>query len=135
MGVNQGKIVTKEQFDSKRAEVLKETPDRVLLLETPASDAKLMEELLGIEKGTLPEFACGFVKGAESCSKCGRHYSILDLTKTGLQVHSKQFLIDTIFGKHGGYLWNDSTQIHNCYSCGEKAPEPAIYITQFYGCA
>jgi len=134
LGVNPKKIVTKEQFDSKIAEMLKETADHVLLLETPASDAKLMEELLGIQEGTLPKFTCRFVKGAESCAKCGRNYSILDMAKTGLQFHSKQFLNDTIFGKLGGYVYNDVVQFHYCYDCGEKAIAAMSYWCPIYGC-
>ncbi|KAI1276479.1 hypothetical protein F5Y07DRAFT_408408 [Xylaria sp. FL0933] len=134
LGVNPKKIVTKEQFDAKIAELRKDSPDHVLLPETPADDARLMEELLEIEKGTLPNFSCRFVKGAESCHKCGRHYSILDMAKTGLRFHSKQFLNDTIFGKHGGYVYNNVVQFHFCYDCGEKAVAAMAYWCPIYGC-
>ncbi|KIW88793.1 uncharacterized protein Z519_10840 [Cladophialophora bantiana CBS 173.52] len=97
-------IVSKEQFDAAKAELLKESPDHVLLLKTPADDARPTEELLGIEKGNLPDFTCRFVKGSEHCSQCSRHYSFLDFVKAGLQTHDQEFLRDAIFGRHGGYI-------------------------------
>lgn len=115
----QHKVVSKEEFDAETEQFLKKSPDYVHLLETPAIDKKLAEELLGIEDGTLPPFVCRFAKGAESCSECGRHYSILDFMKTGLEVHSKEFLIKATFGRLGGHIISDAGPIQNCYNCGK----------------
>ena len=135
LGVSPDKIVTKEQFDSNAAEILKQSPDYILLPETPASDIKILEGLLGAEEGTLPNFTCRFEKGAELCTKCGRHYSILDMAKDGIEFHGKQFVNDTVFGRHEGSVWNDNVQFHHCYNCGEQAPQKMVYFcSTSYGC-
>ena len=94
-----------------------------------------MEQLLNVQEGTFPNFVCRFNKGADKCGKCGRHYSVLDMAKTGLQFHDEQFIKNTIFGKHGTYLWNGNVQLHNCFACGEKAVKTMGYHTMTYGCS
>ena len=111
-----------------------ESPDHVMLLDTPPGDIQLMEQLLDVQEGTLPKFVCRFIKGAEKCGKCGRHYSVLDMAKTGLQFHDKRFIKAAIFGEHGVYLWNDNVQLHDCFACGGKAPRKMGYHTNTYGC-
>jgi hypothetical protein len=132
MPVDPSKIVTKEQFDASVAEMLKESPDHVLLLESPPSDVKRTEELLDIKEGTLPNFALRFKKGQERCIKCGRHFSVLDLIKTALQSHSREFLNEVIFAEE--YSLNGEGQTPVCFDCGEPGPGPGRYKTRTYSC-
>ena len=125
-------VVTKEQHDASVAEILKESPDYVLLRESPASDVKRTEELLEIKEGILPNFICRFRKGEEHCPHCDRHYNVLDLIKTALQSHSKEFLNNVIFGDE--YTRGDGGQIPTCYDCGKKGPGPIFYATSSYHC-
>ncbi|KAJ7485352.1 hypothetical protein FB451DRAFT_1168626 [Mycena latifolia] len=124
------KVVTKEQFDAKAAE-LQNTAGRV---ETPAEDAQVLANLLGMSPGTLGETAAAFPKGGEACGHCGRAFSFLDIAESGIKVHSKEFLVDVLSGKHG-YIVNSGTQLaFNCHNCGTKSggKEGYIYITRDY---
>jgi len=115
----QHKIVSKEEFDAKAAEFQKGSSGYVHVFETPSDDQKAVDELLGIKEGTLPPFICRFAKGNESCAGCGRHYSILDFIKSGLQVHNKEFMVKAAFGELGGYIISDEGSIQNCANCGQ----------------
>jgi hypothetical protein len=126
------RVVSKEEFDAGREEFRKESPDYVHVLTTPAADQKAIEELLGIDEGTFPPFICRFAKGAERCGGCGRHFSMLDFIKSGLQVHSKEFLISVAFGKLGGPVVSDEGAIQNCYECG-KVGMGGCYENTGYG--
>lgn len=111
-------IVSKEEFAAATAESFKESPDHVLV-ETPTSDSKLAEELLGIEQeGTFPSFTCRFAKGAEYCSKCNRQFSILDFMVTALKVHSKEFLVHHVL-QIDKYFLTRGERDPTCYNCGE----------------
>jgi hypothetical protein len=134
MSAVQHRNVTKEELDASKAKMLEESPDHVHLLETPAADAKLVEELLEVEKGTFPSFVCRFKKGEESCSMCDRHYSILDILNTGLQVHSKKFLVDAAIGKLGYIIAEGTGTVQNCYNCGTPG-KGIVYQTQYYSAA
>ncbi|KAJ8127644.1 hypothetical protein O1611_g5992 [Lasiodiplodia mahajangana] len=125
--------LTKDQFEAKAAEIIKESSIHTLV-EMSDEEARLTEELLDIEKGTLPKVTCRFEKGKEHCPNCGRHYSILDKAKTGLGAHGKKFMADTLLGKNGQYVWNETTQPHNCFSCDHPSPIQLWYINAYYGC-
>ena len=129
MPVDPSNIVTKEHHDAVIADLIKESPDHVVLLESPASDIRRAEELLAIKEGTLPNTICRFSKGEERCPNCGRNLSVLDLIKTALEVHSKEFLNDIIFGNE--YIQTrytrDMEKAPTCYDCGKKGLGPLSY--------
>ncbi|KAJ7323199.1 hypothetical protein DFH08DRAFT_817778 [Mycena albidolilacea] len=123
------KVFTKEQFDAKVAAIFQNTAGHV---ETPAEDVQILANLLGVSPETLGGTAAGFAKGGEACSHCGRALSFLDIAETGLQAHSKEFLVDVITGKHG-YIVNSGHQPFNCHECGSKPPQkPVAYATGKY---
>ncbi|KAI1144761.1 hypothetical protein F4825DRAFT_476058 [Nemania diffusa] len=127
------KYLTKEQFEARAAEMLKESATHKLV-EMSDEDARLMEELLDLEKDTLPKFTCRFEKGTEHCPNCGRHYSVLDKAKTGLGIHDKKFMAEAVVGNRGDYVWNEKTQPHNCYNCGHPSIIQLWYASPYYGC-
>lgn len=132
-GISPHKLVTKEKLAGLRQHLLDEDADHAVLPETPASDNRALAELLGVEAETVPNFVCRFAKGGESCANCGRAFSILDMAKSGLKVHSKEFIKATIFGQHG-YVFNNVPQLHECYDCGEKATSSMDYGCPMYMC-
>jgi len=129
---NQTKFVTQEQFDAATAEFFEESPDHVLV-ETPAGDSKLAEELLGLEGKTFQDFTCRFAKGTERCSKCNRHFSILDFMVTALQVHTKEFLAHHIFETEE-YTLTRGGRTPTCYDCGEKGRDSTYTKRNSYSC-
>ncbi|KAI0445136.1 hypothetical protein F4803DRAFT_548545 [Xylaria telfairii] len=60
LGVDPNKVVTKEELYAKKAQLLNESPNHVILHETPTSNTKLLEKWLKIAEGTLPNFTCIF---------------------------------------------------------------------------
>ncbi|KAJ7469145.1 hypothetical protein FB451DRAFT_1368739 [Mycena latifolia] len=95
------KVVSKAQFDAKVTAAYQNTAR----IETPAEDIQILANLLGVSPGALAGSGAGFRKGGEACGHCGRAFSILDIVETGLQAHSKEFLVDVITGKYG-YIAN-----------------------------
>ncbi|KAJ7469137.1 hypothetical protein FB451DRAFT_1368734 [Mycena latifolia] len=91
------KVVSKAEFDAKVAAAYQNTPR----VETPAEDVQILANLLGLSPETLAGSGAGFRKGGEACGHCGRAFSILDIVETGLQAHSKEFLVNVITGKYG----------------------------------
>lgn len=126
------KTITKEQHDDWVAKILEESPDHVILRESPANDVKRTEELLGIKEGTLPKFNLRFAKGGELCTKCGRHFSVLDLFNTALEVHSKEFLVGVLNDTE--FTHSDTARFPNCYECGEIGTRPTNYSSTRYSC-
>jgi len=126
------KTITKEQHDAWVAKILEESPDHVILRESPANDVKRTEELLGVKEGTLPNFNLRFAKGGELCTKCGRHFSVLDLFNTALKVHSKEFLVGVLNDTE--FTHSDSARIPNCYECGELGTSHTQYSGYKYSC-
>ncbi|KAJ7277333.1 hypothetical protein C8J57DRAFT_1223082 [Mycena rebaudengoi] len=92
------KAVSKAEFDAKLAVVFDNTTGCV---ETPADDVQIMANLLGVQPGILGGTRLQFPNGGEACGHCGRAFSFLDIVETGLQAHSKEFLVDVMTGKHG----------------------------------
>lgn len=115
--IDPSKIVTKDEFDAKLAAAYQD----VARIETPAEDVQILANLLGLSPGTLDKSGAGFKKGGEACGHCGRAFSVLDIAATGLQAHSKQFLVDVVTGKYG-YVVNPVAQHAQfaCYKCGKK---------------
>jgi hypothetical protein len=109
------KILTKEQFES-----LSLTPTDCIKVETPQEDVRIVEELLDIPRGTLSPLFVSLREGSESCTNCGRRFSLLDQVSTGLTVHGKQFIKDIITGTYGYVLNSNPPQMHNCYGCGVR---------------
>lgn len=132
MPVDPSKIVTKEEFDAATEKTFKESPDHVLVLAPPPEDVKRTEELLNIKEGTLPNFTLRFKKGQECCTKCGHHFSVLDLMKTALQVHSEEFLHEVIFAEE--YSLTTEGQTPACFDCGTPDPGPITYRHPTYAC-
>ncbi|KAJ7508299.1 hypothetical protein B0H11DRAFT_2184805 [Mycena galericulata] len=117
------KVVTKAQFDAAVVTAFQITSGRV---ETPAEDIQILVKLLGVSEETLGGIVAGFPKGEEVCRHCGRAFSFLDIAETGLQTHSKDFLVDVMTGKYG-YIVNPASQAFNCHTCGKKCDGPGIY--------
>jgi hypothetical protein len=137
MSTNTSPIVTKEQFDAAVASINQESPDHVLVLNSSANDIKCTEELLGTKEGTVPNTVLRFVKGEECCPNCGRHFSVLDLFKAALEIHSKEFLNGIIFGKEYyniSYDRDDKEKAPTCSDFGKKGIGAASYYTGPYSC-
>ncbi|KAJ7469168.1 hypothetical protein FB451DRAFT_1177158 [Mycena latifolia] len=115
------KVVSKAQFDAKVAAAYQNTPR----VPTPAEDIQRLAYLLDLSPERLAGSGAGFRKGGEACA-CGRAFSILDIVNTGLQVHSKEFLVNVITGTDG-YIANIGTQPFNCYTCGAESGPPVSY--------
>jgi hypothetical protein len=129
-------MVSKEQFDELVAKFSKEEKGYVVV-ETPEEDARIIEQLLDLPKGSADKSIVKVVEASKDCASCGRHYSFLDQVSTGLSAHSKQFMKDLFIGRHG-YVFNNPTQpqVHNCYKCGKTAPDfYSLYIMMGYGCS
>ncbi|KAJ6603226.1 hypothetical protein DFH09DRAFT_1068400 [Mycena vulgaris] len=127
------KVVSKDQFDAAVAAAVQKVGGRV---ETPAEETQKLAELLGVSAATVGKTSAGFQKGHEACGNCGRAFSFLDIAETGLKVHTKEFLVDAITGKHG-YIVNSNPQPFNCHSCGTKwgGGENYFYIGNGYACS
>ncbi|KAJ7474998.1 hypothetical protein FB451DRAFT_278803 [Mycena latifolia] len=124
------KVVSKDQFEAQVAAAFQQMPR----VDTPADEVQTLADLLGVSPGTLGgETAVGFPKGGEVCSNCGRAFSFLDVAETALKVHSKEFLVDAITGKHG-YIVNSDAQPFNCRSCGTKYGGVYVYLGWLYMC-
>lgn len=129
-------IVTKEEFDAAVAAMHRESPDQVLVLTSPAADVRRTEELLGIKEGTMPNTILKFAKGEECCPNCHRNFNVLDLIKSALEVHSKEFLTGKIFGND--YVMTDyvdaKEKAPTCYDCDTKGIGAGGYNCQRYVC-
>ncbi|KAJ7469192.1 hypothetical protein FB451DRAFT_1177182 [Mycena latifolia] len=125
------KVVSKAEFDAKVAAAYQNTPR----IETPAEDIQILANLLGVSPGTLAGSGAGFRKGGEACGHCGRAFSVLDIVETGLEAHSKEFVVDVITGKYG-YIANTGAKPFNCHKCGTKCDddEPPPYSILRYLC-
>jgi len=133
--IDPSKIVTKDEFDAKVAAAYQ----HVARIETPADDIQILANLFGVSPGALAGSGAGFKNGGEACGHCGRAFSVLDIAATGLQAHSKQFLVDVVMGKYG-YVVNPVAQHAQfaCYKCGKKPSvdnPPATYdIIRYVSC-
>ncbi|KAF8206734.1 hypothetical protein K438DRAFT_1963048 [Mycena galopus ATCC 62051] len=123
------KVVSKDQFDAAVVAVYQNC-ERI---ETPAEDVQILENLLGLSPGTLGVSAVGFPKGKEACRHCGRAFSFLDIAETGLQAHSKEFLVGVLTGKYG-YIVNPSPKSFNCHKCGKECLDPGGHDIVKYVC-
>ena len=75
LGNSPRKFITTERFEAVSAKLIKELLDRIVLHETLPDNVNLMEALLEVDGGTLPNFTCRFVRNPENgsrCSKCSR---------------------------------------------------------------
>jgi hypothetical protein len=130
---NSSKIVTQEEHDAAIAAILEESPDVVIVKETPASDVTRTEELLGMQEGTLDNTVLRFKKGTEACLHCGRHFNVLDLMTRALQFHSKEFLTGIMLGDtlyQVKYIDADGAgKAPICADCGK----PGTAMGNYYG--
>lgn len=126
------KTITKEEHDAWVAKIRQESPDYVVLRESPPKDIQSTEELLGIKEGTLDDFDLRFKKGGEQCTQCGRHFNVLDLFNTALKIHSKEFLLGVL--NDTNYTHSDNARAVYCYECGKLGPEPLNYSSTRYSC-
>ena len=133
-GVNPDKVVSKEEFENKMKETFKEEDGYITVI-TPSTDTAIIEGLLDMSPGTLGEGRVKFAIGAESCMKCGRHYSFLDTVHTAFAIHDKQFMKDVLIGNYGYILTHPPPQVHRCYACNTPAPRRVgSYGLCCYGC-
>ncbi|KAM3506496.1 hypothetical protein MY11210_007537 [Beauveria gryllotalpidicola] len=114
------KNITKEEHDAWVAKIREESPDYVVLRESPPKDIQCTEELLGIKQGTLDDFDLRFKKGGERCTKCGRHFNVLDLFNTALKIHSKEFLLGVL--NDTSYTHSDNARANYQYSGLPRGP-------------
>jgi len=123
-------IVSKEEFE--KIEASSEEKEGIITVETPDEDARIIERLLGIPKGTLIPTFVDVAEEGRCCANCDRPYSFLDQVSTGLAVHNRQFLKDIVLGTYG-YVYNPNPpQKHNCYNCG--VPGIISFYSYFYNC-
>jgi len=126
------KLVTKEELDTWVKNHGKEEKGYIVS-ETPPEDLKIMSQLLGIPQGLGGGHFMKFVEGTECCSKCGRHYSFLDLVYTGFSAHKRQFMKDVLLGNYGYIINPSKPNLHKCYGCNKFADGPAyIYWCTYY---
>ncbi|KAF7342957.1 hypothetical protein MVEN_01725700 [Mycena venus] len=129
-GIGSRKVVSKDEFDTKVAAAYQ----NIARVEAPAEDVQILANLLAVAPATLEGTGAAFKKGGEACSHCGRAFSILDIAATGLEAHSKQFLVDVVMGKYG-YIVNTAAPEFNCYKCGTKCDTPpSRYDLPLYVC-
>ncbi|KIJ22926.1 hypothetical protein M422DRAFT_57022 [Sphaerobolus stellatus SS14] len=120
-------VISKEEFEALSKKHLQDDEGGVLI-KTSEDETKILEQLLEIPEGTLGESYIKLLKGSENCVNCGRQYSSLDVANTGVNVHGKQFLKDVLTGKHGYILNGGTSNLHNCYNCGQPADKgPTLY--------
>jgi predicted RNA-binding Zn-ribbon protein involved in translation (DUF1610 family) len=125
--------VTKEEFDAKTAAVLANEK----VVETPDVDTEVLVDLLGLTPEAVGKTYVWFPTGGlgESCEKCGRVFSFLDIAESGLKVHTKEFMAELITGKRGYIVNGGDTQEFNCHGCGALGRvKPAGYHGPTYGC-
>ncbi|KAJ7580304.1 hypothetical protein C8J56DRAFT_961245 [Mycena floridula] len=133
MPIDVKKVVSKDEFEAHVA-VSKNSATRI---ETPADDVRILANLLGVAPETLGETSVDFPDGGGVCGQCSRVFSFLDIVATGLDtVHSKQFLVDVLSGKHG-YITNSGDHSFNCYNCStaQKTSASWCYTTVYYAYA
>jgi hypothetical protein len=117
------KVIVAPSQHEEFLEDLKSGEDGHHVYDTSATDAKKINQILGVE---VPPITMKFPHGEESCKKCGRKYSFLDILQTGLQTHDKEFWRNVLTGKHG-HVYNphkpDASEeeplTFNCYKCGQ----------------
>ncbi|KAK4456962.1 hypothetical protein QBC42DRAFT_280171 [Cladorrhinum samala] len=125
-------IVTKEQHDASVAKILEESPDHVIIREHPAEDVKIAEDLIDAKESTLSTMILRFNKGDEVCKSCGRQFNVLDVISEALNIHSKEFLNEALFGDK--FTAGQGTQSLTCYECGTVGGGPMPYAHAKHNC-
>lgn len=107
-----------------------------VIVETPESDQRIMEELLEAPRGAFGKSFVKLDKDSASCANCGRHYSYLEVVNEGLRLHSKQFLKDVMIGRYGP-IFNPHAYVQGegprCCTCDTPAAKnPYVYSQTTY---
>jgi len=106
-----------------------------VISETPEEDMRIICQMLEIPQGLDGGHFIKFVEGTESCSKCHRRYSFLDLVYSSSNAHKLQFMKDVLLGKYGFVINPNKPNLHKCYECGKPADQAAQnYWCPIYGC-
>ncbi|KAI0101856.1 hypothetical protein GGR51DRAFT_528761 [Nemania sp. FL0031] len=130
------KAVTQEQHNAVMAEILKESPDFVIIREAPAADVRRAKELLGLAEGKFTGTVLRFAKGDECCQGCGRQFNVLDMITAALKIHSSDFIKDIMFGDGIiGMSYDDlagNNKVPICADCGQHGPGSFEYVSHNY---
>ncbi|KAJ6457909.1 hypothetical protein C8R45DRAFT_1183968 [Mycena sanguinolenta] len=104
------------------------------VIETPASETKILADLLGLTPEALGTTIVWFPDGEDiTCASCARALTFLDVAETGLKVHTKEFMTDILTGKRG-YVLNNKPQAVNCHGCGAAVRQKTGYSCRKYHC-
>ena len=96
------------------------------LVETPDGDMRMIEDLLGVDRGFFPvPYAVKTRTGFECCKTCNRTNNFLDVVNTGLKVHTAAFLRKVFDGEYGHILNAAQSQPCDCFGCGSALPAEA----------
>ncbi|KAJ6465804.1 hypothetical protein C8R45DRAFT_1022439 [Mycena sanguinolenta] len=115
---NGARVVSREEFEAAVAAAF----ENVERIETPAADKNNLARLLGVPANTVGSPAAGFPNGNGTCTNCDRAFTFLDIAATALKVHSREFLVGVMTGRHG-YLVGTGSQPFNCYECPTRRVE------------
>lgn len=133
-GVNPKNLATGEQL-ARWVEKNGKEEKGFVISETSEEDKKIICQLLDIPQGLDGGHFVKFVEGAESCAKCHRRFSFLDLVHPGFSAHKGQFMKDVLLGKYGPVINPNKPNLHKCYECDEPAVHAAAYYwCQIYSC-
>ncbi|KAJ7911961.1 hypothetical protein B0H13DRAFT_1875311 [Mycena leptocephala] len=113
------KKVEKAEFDDVMNK-FRNLPGRVTI---PPDDLLALMNLIPVPERDVVGSSALFSEEAKSCAHCLRVFSFLDIAKTGLKHHTKEFLAEVITGKLG-YFVNDGSHPFDCANCGVTCPDP-----------
>lgn len=130
----QHRAISKEEFDAMVEKARKPEKGKTIV-DTPAEDAKLVEQKLGLPAGSFGESFITIKGDLTACSNCGRQTSFLDIINDGTAFHGNEFVKDVVQGKRGIIYNPNSPRPHKCYNCGKpSAVLVFMYTCQFYNC-
>jgi hypothetical protein len=117
------KRVTQEAFEEVVAQFFADG-DGLFAVETPREEMEQIEAMLespGVFKGSryVVKSSC------KCCPGCGRENTFLDVVATGLQVHTKEFLVAVFTGQHGHIVNSVPHQRCMCFGCKQWLPSGA----------